>query len=374
MSVTGVGAVELPVSVGVDPGHDLAIGGSPEVEGQPPVHGEVIFHILAASCVLPAGSGFDVRSSELPCLDLFWAEDVSVDLLECVPLIVRPLPVEGVRVLAMIEARKGFLDPSASGVGASLSLSSSIGLCGAVTGVGLVWPLSKWDWRLVAPSRGREGYVVSLKSGERVGAAVGGRVVLSPRPWSGQCRPGDVGRRGIDVFVLDVDVVGGEDGVGGLLLVLRESSLSISCVPGACGVFGVVMGVRRCSIAPWVCCLCTPYVPRRGAWVLKPGCWGVMFMVELPGIVVGRELLPTRVVLVGGGIPNCDRSPVKGTGGGGRANRCQIHADGWSSPLEAGDDIVDWEWCGSPVSPWDSPSAEEYKSLQLPADLLSIYE
>ncbi len=74
----------------------------------------------------------------------------------------------------MIEARKGFLNPSASGVVSSLSLSAPIGLVGAVTGVGLVWPLSERDWRDVAPSRGREGYVVSPKSGERVGAVVGG--------------------------------------------------------------------------------------------------------------------------------------------------------------------------------------------------------
>ncbi len=28
----------------------------------------------------------------------------------------------------------------------------------------------------------------------------------------------------------------------------------------------------------------------------------------------------------------------------------------------------------SPVSPWDSPSAEESESLQVSADLLSVYE
>ncbi len=136
-------------------------------------------------------------------------------------------------MLAMIEARKGFLDPSASRVASSLSLSAPIGLVGAVTGVGLVWPLPEWDCRDVAPSLGREGYVVSLKSSERVGAAVGGRVEPSPRPWSGHCPSGDIGWRGIDVFVLDVDVVEGEDGVGGLLLILSSSSFSVSRFPGA---------------------------------------------------------------------------------------------------------------------------------------------
>ncbi len=202
------------------------------------------------------------------------------------------------------------------GVASSLSLSAPIGLVGAVTGIGLVWPLPKWDWRDVAPSRGREGYRVSLKSGERVG------------------------------------------------VVLRDGAFSVPWIPGSRGIVGVVIGVRRWSIAPWVCCLCTPYVPCRGAWVLKPGCWGATFVelpgatsVKLPGIVVGRELLPTRVVLVGGGSPNCDRSPVKGTGGGSCANGCQVRAYCRSSSLEAGDDIVGWKWSGAPVGSRDSSSS-----------------
>ncbi len=46
----------------------------------------------------------------------------------------------------------------------------------------------------------------------------------------------------------------------------------------------------------------------------------------------------------------------------------------WSSSLEAGDDIVGWEWRVSPVGPWDSPSMEESESLQMSADLLGVYE
>ncbi len=175
------------------------------------------------------------------------------------------------------------------------------------------------------------------------------------------------------MFVLDMDVVGAEDSVVGILLILSEGSVPVSGVPDADWIVGVISGIRRRSIAPWVCCLCTPYVPRRGAWVLKPGCGGVV-VVELPGIVVGRELLPTRVVLVGGGIPNRDRSPVKGTGGGGRANGCQIRAYCWLSSLEAGDDIVGREWRFPEVSSWDPPSAEESESLQMSANLLSVYE
>ncbi len=175
------------------------------------------------------------------------------------------------------------------------------------------------------------------------------------------------------MFVLDVDIVGGEDGVGCVSCVLSGGVLAVSWVPGAGGVVGVVSSIRRHSIAPWVWCLCTPYVPRRGAWVLKPGCWRAT-SVELPGIVVRRELLPTRVVLIGGGIPNHDRLPVKGMGGGRCANGCQVHAYCWSSSLEAGDDIVGWELCSSPVGPWDSPSMEESESLQVSADLLSVYE
>ncbi len=74
--------VELPVVVGIDSGHDFAIGGSPEVEGGPPVCREVVLHVLAASCVLPAGPGFDVGSSKLPGFDSLQTEDVSVNLFE----------------------------------------------------------------------------------------------------------------------------------------------------------------------------------------------------------------------------------------------------------------------------------------------------
>ncbi len=72
------------------------------------------------------------------------------------------------------------------------------------------------------------------------------------------------------MFVLDVDVVGGEDGVGFVSCVLRSCAFSVSCIPGSCGVVDVVSGVRRRSITPWVCCLLgSPYVPCRGAWVLR---------------------------------------------------------------------------------------------------------
>ncbi len=343
------------------------------MEGRSPIDCEVVLHVLACSCMVPAGPGLDVCSSELPCFDLLRTEDVSVNLFKCVPLVVGPFPVEGVRVLAMIEARNGFLDPSTSGVVSSLSSSAPIGLVGAVTGVRLVWPLSEQDWQDVAPPLGREGYRVPPKSGERVLAVVVGRARSSPRPWSGQCPSDKVGGRGVNVFVLDVDVVGGEDGVRDVSRILCGGAFSIPWIPGPHGVVRVVNGVTRRSIAPWVCCLCTPYVPRRGAWVLKPEVWGVT-SVELPGIVVGRELLPTRVVFVGGGIPNRDHSPVKGVGGGGCASGCQIHAYCWASSLEAGDDIVGWKWGGAPVGSRDPSSPKESQSLQVSADLLSVYE
>ncbi len=92
--------------------------------------------------------------------------------------------------------------------------------------------------------------------------------------------------------------------------------------------------------------------------------------VELPratsvklGIMVGRELLPTRVVLaVRGGIPNRERLPVKGMGRGRCASGCHVcGSEYWSSLLEAGDDIVRGEWCVSQLVlgtllPWRSPS------------------
>ncbi len=364
----------------MDSGHEFSIGGVAKVEWRSPVDGEVIPHILVRPSVLPVCPGLDICSSKLPCLNSFGTEDVSVDLFECVPFEVGPLRIEGVCHAAMIEARNGFLNWRVGVASSWSSVVAPIRLIGAVTAVGLVRPLSKWDCLDSAPSRGREGYVVAPKSGERVGAAVGGQVEPSPRPWSGQRPPGDVGGRGIDMFVLDVDVVGGE-GVKHILHVLCESSLAVPCVPGAGGVYGVVSGVRRRSIAPWVCCLGSPYVPLRGAWVLNLGYWGATLVelpgatsVKLPGIVWGRELLLTRVVLVGGGIPNHDRSPVKGTGGGRCANGCQVRANCWSSSLEVGDDIVGWKWGGCPVGSRDPSSLKESQSLQVSADLLCVYE
>ncbi len=66
---------------------------------------------------------------------------------------------------------------------------------------------------------------------------------------------------------------------------------------------------------------------------------------------------------------------MKGTGRGHCASGCHIcGSESWSSLLEAGDNIVCGEWCVSPISPWDPPSAEESESLQVSADLLSVYE
>ncbi len=271
----------------------------------------------------------------------------------------------------MIEARNGFHERSASDVGSSWSLLLLIGLVGAVTGVGLVRPLSVWDRQDSVPSRSREGYVVLPKSGERVVDVIGGGMVSIPNPRDGQCLPGEVGGRGVNMFVLDVDVVSGEDGV--VPCILREGLFSIPWIPDSHGIVRVVIGASMRSIAPWVSVLGTPYVPRRGAWVLKFGCWGAT-IVKLRGIVSGREVLPTRVVLVGGGIPNHDRSPVKGTGGGRCANGCQIRADCQSSLLELGDNIMSGKWGQLKVGSWGSPSSKESQSLQLSADLLSVYE
>ncbi len=152
----------------MDPCHEFPICRGTEVEGCSPAGGEEVVHVLPGPSVLPVCPGLDVCPSKLPRLDSFWTKDVSVNLYEHVPLVVGPLRVEGVGRCAMIEARNGFLKPSASSVGASLLLSSSIGLVGAVTGVGLIRPLSERDWWDSVPSRGREGYHVSPKSGERV--------------------------------------------------------------------------------------------------------------------------------------------------------------------------------------------------------------
>ncbi len=243
----------------MDSGHEFTVGGMPEMKGHSSVGGEVVIHVLARSSMLPARSGLDIRLSKLPCFDSLRTEDVSVNLFECIPLVVRSLRVEGVCCAAMIEARNGFRDRNIS-VGSSLLLP--IGLVGAVTAVGLVRPLSKWDRRDSVPSRGREGYVVLPKSSERVSAAVAGRVEPSPSPWDGQRLSGEVGRRGVDVFALDVDVVSGE-WAGGISLILCEGSFVIPCTPGAGGVVGVINGLRRRSFTSWVCCcLGTLYVPR----------------------------------------------------------------------------------------------------------------
>ncbi len=305
--------------------------------------------------MLPGSSGLNVRSSKLPCFDSLRTEDVSVNLFECVPLVVGSFDVEGVCWATMIKAQNGFRDWNVGG-----GSSSSIGLVGAVTGVGLIRPLSEWDRRDLVPSRGREGYVVSPKSGERVADTVGGRVEPSPSPWYSQGLPGEVGGRGVNLFWLKIVIV--EDGNGEVPLNLSESSLSVPWIPRSRGVVGVVIGANMRSLAPWVCSLGTPYVPHRGAWVLKFGCWGAAFLAGPRGIV-SWEVLPTRVVFVGGGIPNRDRSPVKGTGGGRCANRCQVRANSWLSLLEAGDDIVDGEWSISEICPGGSPPSKESQSL-----------
>ncbi len=93
-----------------------------------------------------------------------------------------------------------------------------------------------------------------------------------------------------------------------------------------------------------------------------------------PRGIVSQEVLPTRDIFVRGGTPNRDCSPVKGTGGGCCANRCQVRADCWSSLLEAWDDIVDREWGSSEIGSGNSPSSKKSQSLQVSVDLLSIYE
>ncbi len=113
-------------------------------------------------------------------------------------------------------------------------------------------------------------------------------------------------------------------------------------------------------------------MPRRGAWVDRLGYWGVTSLVR-PWGSASQDILPTQEVFVGGGTPNRDRSPVKGTGGGRCANGCQIRVDCRSS-LESGDDIVCGEGSGSEISSWDSPSSEESQSLQVSADFLCVYE
>ncbi len=189
----------------------------------------------------------------------------------------------------MIKAGNGFHERNIVGVASSLSLFVPIRLVGAVTGVGLAGPLSIRDRRDLVPSRGREGYVVSPKSGERVVDIVGRGVETRSSPWDGQGLPGEVGGRGIDLLLR---IVGVKDGDREVPLDLCESSLSVPWVPGPQGVIGVVIGINIHSITPWVCCLGTPYVPRRGAWVLKFGCWGAVYNAGPRGIVLW-EVLPT---------------------------------------------------------------------------------
>ncbi len=209
----------------MDSGHELAVGGFTKVERRSSVGGEEIFHVLARSSMLPVGSGFNVHPAEFPCLDPLQAENVPINLFECVPLVVGALPVKGIGWATMIEARNGFRERSASGVGSSLCSSCSIGLIGAVTAVGLVRPLSVWDRRDLVPSRGREGYVVSPKSGKRVVGAVGWRVEACSSPRDGQGLSSEVGGRGINLLWLKIVVVVVEDGDGEVPLDLCECSL-----------------------------------------------------------------------------------------------------------------------------------------------------
>ncbi len=115
-----MGAIELPVAIGMDPCHEFSVCGSTEMEGRSPAGRKEVVHVLPAPLVLPVCSGLDVCPSKLPCLDSLWTEDFSVDLCERVPLIVGSLRIEGVCRCAMIEARKGFLELSTRDVGALL--------------------------------------------------------------------------------------------------------------------------------------------------------------------------------------------------------------------------------------------------------------
>ncbi len=194
----------------------------------------------------------------------------------------------------------------------------------------------------------------------------------SPSPWDGQRLPDEVGGRGINLFWSELSVV--KDGDWEVPLDLGESSLSVPWIPGSHGVVGVIVGVSIRNIAPWVSVLGTPYVPHRGTWVLKFGCWGAALAAGPQGSISGRDVLPTQKVFVGGGTPNRERSPVKGTGGSRCANGCQIRTDCWSLLLEAGDNIVGGEWCVSEIGSGNPPSSKESQSLQVSADLLCAYE
>ncbi len=68
--------------------HEFPVCGGAEVEGCSPAGGKEVVHVLPTSSVLPVCPGLNVGSSKLPCLDSFRAEDISVDLYECVPLVV----------------------------------------------------------------------------------------------------------------------------------------------------------------------------------------------------------------------------------------------------------------------------------------------
>ncbi len=84
-------------------------------------------------------------------------------------------------------------------------------------------------------------------------------MVSEPSPGDGQGLPCEVRGGGVDLLCLEIVVV--EDGDRAVPLDLRKSALSVSWVPGARRVVGVVIGVSRCSITPWVCCLGSLYVP-----------------------------------------------------------------------------------------------------------------
>ncbi len=84
--------------------------------------------------------------------------------------------------------------------------------------------------------------------------------MAKPSPGNGQCLPGEVRGRGVNLFGLEVVVV--EDWDGLIPLNLHESSLSIPWVPRSHGIVGVVRGANMRSLTPWVCGLGTLYVPR----------------------------------------------------------------------------------------------------------------
>ncbi len=67
-------------------------------------------------------------------------------------------------------------------------------------------------------------------------------------PGDGQCLPGEVGGRGIDVLGLDVDVVEDRDGL--VPFNLHKGAFSIPWIPGSRGIVRVVICASMRSIAP----------------------------------------------------------------------------------------------------------------------------